>query len=130
MFTKDIKSDTTLATLLKSQTITAATNGPGVDVSAYCGNVMAILNAAKGTGNADNTLNVKVQDSADNATFADVNPAKTFTQVLGTGGTDSLEAVSIDTRSVRKYIRLVFTPAGTTPSYVVSAQLVGQPSVV
>lgn len=67
------------------------------------------------------TLDVKVQDSADNSSFADVT-GLAFTQV--TASTNS-QALLLDTRALRQYIQLVCTIGGTTPSFSMCAELVG-----
>jgi hypothetical protein len=100
---------------------TSSTNGSAVDLGAYEGEVALILAAQHGTGNADNTLNLKVQDSADGSTgWGDVSGA-TFTAVNGT--TDSLQKLSINKNEIKRYIRYVSTIAGTTPSYIYSITL-------
>lgn len=107
-----------VATLLAATTQTSSTNGAAVDLQGYTGQLAVVLNAAKGTGNADNTLDVKIQDSADGSTgWADLSPAAAFAQVLGSGGADSTQKVVINSDNVRRYIRYVSTLAGTSPSY-------------
>ena len=61
------------------------------------------------------TLDGKIQDSADGATFADVT-GLTYTEV--TVSTNA-QAIQVDTRAVRRYVRYVGTIAGTTPSFAV-----------
>lgn len=127
MFTKDLKTETTLLTLLKAQSATATANGTGVDISSYVGNILVILNAAAATAGSSPTLDVKIQDSADNSSFADVS-GYTFTQVTNA---DSLQGLSIDTRNLRKYIRVVITIGGTSsPAFPVAISAVAYPSIV
>jgi hypothetical protein len=127
MFTKDLKSETSLLTLLKAQSATATANGTGVDISSYCGNILVILNAAAATAGINPTLDVKIQDSADNSSFADVS-GYAFTQVTTT---DSLQGLSVDTRLCRKYIRVVITIGGTSsPAFPVAVSAVAYPNVV
>ena len=130
MYAIDLKNRTTLIAGSVPATITASRNGSAIDLKGYTGQVLAILYAAKGTGNANNTLDVKIQSSADGSTgWADVSGA-TFTQVLGTGGTDSLQAINVDTRVAARYIRFVDTVAGTTPSYVLSECVLGAKQII
>lgn len=87
------------------------TTGAGVDT---IGQVSASLNALLVTGTVSGTtptLDAKVQDSADNSTFADVTGA-TFTQV-----TASNKAQMIYVPPCRRYVRIVATIAGTTPVF-------------
>ena len=102
--------------------VTSDTNGTGVDLLDYEGPIKILLDSGAGTGNADNTLDCKIQDSADNSSFADVSGA-TFTQVDDTAG-GSRQAMSLNTNSLKRYIRLVMDVEGTTPSFLVSCQAV------
>ena len=75
--------------------------------------------AAAGAGSSP-TYNVKIQDSADNSTFADVTGA-TFTQVTSTA---SQQKLTINANDVQRYIRAVATIGGTSsPSFVASVTL-------
>lgn len=120
MFTKDLKTETTTVTVLKSQSITATNTGTGVDTAAYAGNMLLIANIAAATAGTTPTMDVKVQDSADNSSFADVT-GLTLTQVTTT---DSLQTLSIDKRTVRRYIRTISTIGGTSsPAFPMSLTL-------
>ena len=68
------------------------------------------------------TLDGKIQDSADDSSYADV-ATYTFTQRTATGAPATLK---IDKRKVRRYIRYVGTIAGTTPSFALSVVAHGQ----
>lgn len=90
------------------RTDTAATNGTGIDTlaSAAFGG-QAYLQVAAFTG-ADVT--VKVQDSADNVTFADV-AGFNFTQV--TGGAPLAERIALgNTATLRRYLRAATVTTG------------------
>jgi len=119
----DIKNELTTTTLLPAADVTATGNGTGVDISGFVGTPEIIFDSGLGTGTTP-TLDVKLQDSADNSTFADIT-GKVFTQVTGAAG-NGQQTMSFDTRSTRRYIRLVKTVAGTTPSFPCSAALVGR----
>ena len=58
------------------------------------------------------TLDVVIQDSADNATFADII---TFAQVLGSGAPNA-QRVAVS-GNVRRYVRSKRTIAGSSPSF-------------
>jgi hypothetical protein len=108
MITIDLKNETISFELLPAGSRSAGTvNGTGVDIRNYQGFIKVHLNAATGgTG----TLDVKIQDSADNSSFADVS-GYSFTQVTTTGGNQS---IGVDARLCRRYIRAVST-VGTGP---------------
>lgn len=101
--------------------LTATTNGTSLDLQGYNGHVMAMLSSQAGTGTSP-TLDVKLQDSADNSTFADVT-GKTFTQV--TSAAASHQEMDVDPRSVQRYVRLVATITGTAPVFDAFGGFVG-----
>lgn len=105
---------------------TSTFTGTGVDVSDLEGLGTVTLHAAKGSGNADNTLDVKIQESlVSGSGYADISGA-TFAQVLGTGGTDALADYVIDFKIAKPFIRIIGTIAGSTPSFVFGATVRGQ----
>lgn len=99
---------------------TATGNGTGVDLQQYEGLVAIVLNSAAGTGTTP-TLDVKIQDSADNSSFADVAGAA-FAQVTNAAST---QKITINAESVRRYIRIVRTIGGTTPSFTFDVVALG-----
>jgi len=115
-----------LASNLIAGTYTADANGAGADLQGYQGVLKIVLDSGAGGGTTP-TLDVKIQDSADNSTFADVS-GKVFTQV--TGASASIQSLAIDTRAVRRYIRAVLTIAGTTPTFGLAVVAVGQKQIM
>lgn len=108
--------------LVAAAVVAATANGTGVDIKDYVGTLQLLLDAGAPTAGTTPTLDVKIQDSDDNTTFADVT-GKAFTQVTTVA---SRQQLVIDTNSVRRYIRSVVTIGGTaTPAYPVSLQGVG-----
>jgi len=83
------------------RTDTAATNGTGLDTAAslsFGGQAYLQVSAFTGTD-----VTVKIQDSADNATFADV-AGFSFTQI--TGGAPTAERIALgNTATLRRYLR-------------------------
>ena len=111
----------TLANLLPTAARTATANGTGVDVTDYEGMAEVVLDSAAGTGTSP-TQDVKLQDSADNSTFADITGA-TFTQVVKAA---SQQNISVDLSKARQYVRAVTTIGGTTPSFTTSVNLLAR----
>jgi len=101
----------------------ATTNGTAIDLAGYSGEIGIILNAAHGSGNSDNTLAIKFQDSADGSTSWNDISGATFSTVDGTN--DSLQLLSLNKDEVKRYIRSVTTMAGTSKSFVYGMSLVG-----
>lgn len=88
---------------------TAAATGVGVDLSSYEGPIVITQNHGVSTG----TLAGKIQDSADNSSFADV-AGLTFTGETTTVGVQQLV---VQSKQVRQYIKYVGT-VGTGPQVV------------
>lgn len=80
---------------------TAAATGSGVDLKDYEGPVVIVQNHGTGTG----TLDGKIQDSADNSSFADV-AGLTFAQSTTT---DDIQSLVVQSKQVRRYIKYVGT---------------------
>jgi len=100
------------------RTDTAATNGTGIDTLAAASfGGQAYLQAFNFTGT---DVTVKIQDSADNATFADV-AGFNFTQI--TGGTPRAERIALgNTATLRRYLRAATVTTGgfTSLSFAVN----------
>lgn len=90
------------------RTDTAATNGSSIDTAASASfGGQAYLQAFSFVGT---DVTVKIQDSADNATFADV-AGFSFTQI--TGGTPSAERIALpNTATLRRYLRVATVTTG------------------
>lgn len=105
--------------LLPVASVTASGNATAVDMQAYDGEIAIILDCAAGTG-TNPTMDVKIQDSADNSTFADVSGAA-FTQV--TNAAASVQKMSLNKDELKRYIRVVKTIGGTsTPTFLMSVK--------
>lgn len=99
---------------------TASFNATGMDLQQYEGVLKVTQNVGTPTGTTP-TLSGKIQDSADNASFADV-AGYTFAQATGAGSA----SIQVDTRAVRRYIRYVGTIGGTTPSFPMAVSVYGK----
>jgi hypothetical protein len=108
----------TLLSLSANDVVTATANRSGVDLVDYEGDVIAVLDAE--AGGAGITYAVKIQDSADNSSFADVSGGLAFT-----ANTALRETLRINTDEVRRYIRAVITVAGGTGAGAVSVVALG-----
>ena len=100
--------------------VTATGNGTGVDITAYEGYGQIVLVSAAGTGTSP-TLDVKVQESSDDSTYTDIT-GLAFTQV--TDAADITQMLQIDISGTKKYVRVVDTAGGTTPSFDRSVVLI------
>jgi hypothetical protein len=97
--------------LVKPSVITAITaaanNGTGVDTQGFEKALAIFHSAPSGSGT---TSDCKLQESADNSSFADVATA-TFAQVTTAGGAQ-LQVMNINLAKRKRYLRLVHTGAG------------------
>ena len=101
--------------------------GVSLDLQGYQGKVK-ILMALGAISGTTPTLDVKVQDSADNVTFADLSSPVAFGQK--TNQANTVDAVVVDTRAVRRYIKLYAAAGGTTPSFTLGALAIGQKQTI
>jgi hypothetical protein len=102
------------------RTDTAATLGTGIDTAASASfGGQAYLQVFSFTG-TDAT--VKIQDSADNATFADVT-SFAFTQI--TGGAPLAERIALsNTATIRRYVRVTTVTTGGFTSLAFSVNVI------
>ena len=100
---------------------TTTTNGTGVDISQYSGQIAFVLEAAAGTGTSP-TNAIKIQHSDDNSTFVDANIA--FTGLTTVASRQKVVAVG---DNLKRYIRSVQTIGGTTPSYTLAIVALATP---
>ena len=119
----NLGSKTYIGSLLGADSRSASANGTGFDLQGSNdaeGEAIVILDSEAGSGTSP-TLDVKLQDSADNSSWSDIS-GKTFTQV--TDGGAGFEKISINTNDVRRYVRAVATLGGTSPVFVCAVSLV------
>lgn len=102
---------------------TSTLTGTGIDVLHYEGVALAVLNASAGTG-TNPTLDVKLQHSDDNSTYADVTGA-TFTQVTNDAGSAGVQVMRINVSDLKRYLRVIGTIGGTSPSFDYGVDFVG-----
>jgi hypothetical protein len=109
----DFASNAILGVGAPPQTATATVNGTGGDVLAGDGRCFALQQVGTVSGTAP-TLDGKIQESSDNATWTDI-PGATFTQV--TASTNN-QAINFD--RTKRYVRYVGTIGGTSPSFALA----------
>ena len=102
---------------------TSTLTGTGIDVLHYEGVALIVLNASAGTGTTP-TLDVKLQHSDDNSTYADVTGGA-FTQVTDVSGTAGIQVLKVNVSDLKRYLRVIGTIAGTTPSFDFGVEFVG-----
>ena len=92
-----------------------------IDLLEYDGDVMLILDSAAGGGSSP-TLDIKLTESDETGgTFTDLSGA-TFTQVTGSA---SMQTLAINKDSSKRFIRIVQTIGGSSPTFTFSINLIG-----
>lgn len=100
------------------RTDTAATNGTGIDGTAQTAfGAQAYLQVTAFTGT---NVTVKIQDSADNASFADVSG---FAFTATTAAHTTQRIATSNTATIRRYLRAVTTTAGGFTSVTFSVMV-------
>lgn len=104
---------------LRPQAITANTNGGSVDALGYNSAALALeVGAVSGTSP---TLDVKLQESADNSAWSDVT-GTTFTQVTAANNSQIMRVEGLGT-SRKRYLRVVATVGGTSPNFTAAVNI-------
>jgi len=102
---------------------TSTLTGTGIDVLEYEGVALVLLNASAGTG-TNPTLDVKLQHSDDDSTYEDVTSG-TFTQVTDAAESAGVKVMKLNVSDLKRYLRVIGTIAGTTPSFDFGVEFVG-----
>jgi hypothetical protein len=109
-----------VVSLLAVASVTADGNGSGVDLLEYEGEMAFVLSCSAGTG--DHTMDVKLQDSADNSTFSDISGGA-FTQVTTVAG---VQKISLNKNELKRYVRAVKDIGGTSsPTFILGVNALG-----
>ena len=106
---------------LRPQVATSSVNGIGVDTSGF-NSAEAALEVGAVSG-AFPTLDVKIQDSANNSSFADVS-GLTFVQVTAANNSQGIRIEGLNTATRRRYLRAVATLAGTNPNFTIKVDII------
>ena len=101
--------------------VTSTATSSAIDLLEYDGDVMLILDSAAGTGTSP-TLDIKITEcDTTGGTYTDLSGA-TFTQVVDGA---SMHALAINKDSAERFIKIVQTITGSTPSFTFSVNLIG-----
>lgn len=128
MQSPDLNGELTSALLMNKHALVAAGTATfaSVDLQDFIGSCKVTLNATSPVADGSTTLTVSLLDSADNTTFTALT-SPTFAPVTGTL---SAQSVSLDTRSVRRYLQAKHVVTGTTATFTTAVTLVGLKQVV
>lgn len=108
--------------LIPAAAVTADGDGTGVDLLTLSGEIAVIIDVSAPVAGTSPTLDLKLQDSADNSTYGDVTGGA-FTQVTDAA---SVQKLSFNKDELKRYVRIVKDIGGTdSPQYLVSVKGVG-----
>lgn len=126
----DVHGETSVVRMVDPAAVTATgVLGQYIDLQGYQDKVKIITEIGAVTGTTP-TLDIKVQDcDTSGGTYTDVSPAIAFPQKVTASG-NTVDAIGVDTRAVRRFIRLYATAGGTTPSFTLGAAMVGQKQTI
>ena len=101
--------------------VTSTATSSAIDLLEYDGDGLLVLDCAAGTGTSP-TLDVKITNSdASGGTYTDLSGAA-FTQVVDAA---SMQTLVINKDSAERYIKIVQTITGSSPSFTFSINLIG-----
>ena len=101
--------------------VTSTATSSAIDLLEYDGDVLLVLDCAAGTGTSP-TLDIKLTECATTGgTYTDLSGA-TFTQVTDSA---SMQTLVISKDSAERFIKIVQTITGSSPSFTFSVNLIG-----
>jgi hypothetical protein len=101
--------------------VTSTATSSAIDLLEYDGDVLLVLDSAAGTGTSP-TLDIKITEcDTTGGTYTDLSGA-TFTQVVDAA---SMQTLVISKDSAERFIKIVQTITGSTPSFTFSVNLIG-----
>ena len=126
---RDLFSGTDVLEQEAVDTFTTTQLSGSLDLTDYVGEVIVVLHSEEGTGNADNTLNVQMQESvATGGTYTNITGA-VFTEVDDTAG-GSLQGIKVDADDILGFMKANGIIAGTTPSFIYGISVIGRKQVI
>ena len=102
-------------TIIPAAAYTASGNGPSSVWDGSPGEWLTVLVAVTAVSGTTPTLDLKVQWSFDGVAFSDAETPDSFTQIIG------VKSVVKQFTAKGPFYRIVYTVAGTTPSFTFSA---------
>ena len=101
--------------------VTSTATSSAIDLLEYDGDVLLVLDCAAGTGTSP-TLDIKITECATTGgTYTDLSGAA-FTQVVDAA---SMQTLVINKDSAERFVKIVQTITGSSPSFTFSVNLIG-----
>lgn len=103
--------------------------GQAIDLQGYQDKIKLVAEIGAVTGTTP-TLDIKVQDcDTIGGAYTDVSPATAFPQKVAASA-NTVDAIGVDTRAVRRFVKLYATAGGTTPNFTLGIAMIGQKQVM
>ncbi len=118
---RDIKNNLDGVSSIDPASVTATSNGSGVDLRDFDGAMVVFQAGTADTGNSNETYAPSVEESDDNSSYSAV-AASDLEGALANMTANSVQRVGY--KGAKRYIRAVLTLGGTTPSIDASALVV------
>ena len=118
---RDIKNNLDGVSSIDPASVTANTNGSGVDLRDHDGAMVVFQAGTADTGNGDETYVPSVEESDDNSSFSAV-AASDLEGALVNMTANSVQRAGY--KGAKRYVRAVLTLGGTTPSINASVLVV------
>ncbi len=115
---RDIKNNLDGVSSIDPASITATTNGSGIDLRDFDGAMVVFQAGTADTGSGNETYAPSVEESDDNSSFSAV-AASDLEGALSNMTANSAQRVGY--KGAQRYVRAVLTLGGTTPSIDASA---------
>jgi len=118
---RDIKNNLDAVGSIDPASITASTNGSGVDLRDFDGAMVVFQAGTADTGSGNETYTPSLEESDDNSVYSAV-AASDLEGALVNMTANSVQRVGY--KGAKRYVRAVMTLGGTTPSLDASALVV------
>lgn len=118
---RDIKNNLDAVSSIDPASVTASTNGSGVDLREFDGAMIVFQAGSADTGNADETYTPGVEESDDNSAYSPVAASDLEGALVNMTANSVLR---VGYKGSKRYVRAVLTVGGTTPSIDASALVV------
>lgn len=119
----DPKNELTFVQALAAQAKTASFNVTGIDLSQYVGQIAVVIDVGTVSGTTP-TLSVDLQsgDANDGSNAVAFTPDVVSSSITASG----MQVLSFDKRAAGRYLKIVSTIGGTTPSFTFGVTVVAR----
>ena len=117
---QDIPDYIKIVPCIPVNTLTGSLNSTSFSNVGYVGDILFVADIGAGGGTAP-TLQLQVQDSADNSSFSNITGNN---QIANVTTSASLATLVVPQATLRQYVRIIATVGGSSPSYLLSVSAI------